>query len=336
MAKIENSQPPSGPEKKKKSLFRRRRGGNYLSKEEVREIKQGRKELKAEMKARGIYSKKEFEMAASSMGLYFDKAGLWAFLLWLFAGKGLWLVLGATVLLLAAVFAASRITQLKGHFTINMSADMFREGFALSETADFSKATTYLFCEPAVDVPCISITDLPRDLDTHEGQQNANYFSYTFFLRNEGQSTVDYRWKVHLNSESQNLSDACWVMVFEDGKMVFCAAPDAQGRVQALPAMDDNTRGYLSAPLLEAAKYPEKQYEIITQKGPLTYYRLIPFPFESADVVLSGYQSQVAPGDTHRYTVVIWLEGDDPDCTNDMIGGHAGMEMEFELVEPNP
>jgi hypothetical protein len=43
-------------------------------------------------------------------------------------------------------------------------------------------------------------------------------------------------------------------------------------------------------------------------------------------------QEHVAPGDIHKYTVVIWLEGDDPDCTDDLIGGHAGMDLRLHLV----
>lgn len=322
----------TGAEQKQRGIFKKRRGGVVLSKDEVIQIKAGRKALKAEMKARGIYNRKDFELTASSMGLYFDKNRFLGFL-WFFHGRGLWVLLGAALLLLSAVWAASQITQLRGHFTINMSSGMFREGFVLSETADFSKPTTYLFCEPAVDVPCISVQDLPADLDTHEGQHNANYFAYTFFLRNEGESTVDYRWDIRLNSESQRLSDACWVMVFEDGKMAFYAKAGADGEAEALPAVGDNTRGYLQAPLREFAKNPDAQYQVITQSGSLTYYRLIPIPFASDTVVASGLQSQVAPMDVHRYTVVIWLEGDDPECTNDKIGGHVGMQMDIALVE---
>ena len=37
--------------------------------------------------------------------------------------------------------------------------------------------------------------------------------------------------------------------------------------------------------------------------------------------------------DVHKYTVVIWLEGDDPDCTNDLIGAHIGLQMDFRLLE---
>ena len=31
--------------------------------------------------------------------------------------------------------------------------------------------------------------------------------------------------------------------------------------------------------------------------------------------------------------MVMWLEGDDPQCTNDLIGGHLGVNLQFALVE---
>ena len=44
-------------------------------------------------------------------------------------------------------------------------------------------------------------------------------------------------------------------------------------------------------------------------------------------------QLGVAPGDVHKYTIVIWLEGYDPDCTNELIGGHLGFEMNMSLID---
>jgi hypothetical protein len=59
---------------------------------------------------------------------------------------------------------------------------------------------------------------------------------------------------------------------------------------------------------------------------------VIPVSFASDVVVAKGLQENVAPGDVHKYTVVIWLEGDDPDCSDDLIGGHAGMDFRLHLV----
>lgn len=318
--------------RQRRPIFKRRRGGVLLTREQVKAIKAGRKLVRKELKARGIKSKEEFNLMASSMGLYFDKNRFLLLWRWLFRGRGLWWLLAAIAALLAALFLYSTITQLKGHFTINMSDGMFREGFVLSETEDFANPTTHLFCEPAVDVPCISISHIPNDIDNYEGQHNDSYFAYTFWLRNEGESTVGYDWELALNSESLNLSTACWVMIFEDGEMLFYAKPTEDGYSQTLPAMDDESRGYLIAPLSEFNKNPEEQYEVIAEKGQLTWYRVKPIPFISDRLVATGTQESVAPMEVHKYTVVIWLEGDDPDCTDDLIGGHVGMEINMRLL----
>ena len=59
---------------------------------------------------------------------------------------------------------------------------------------------------------------------------------------------------------------------------------------------------------------------------------MIPIKFVDDRTVVEGMQEGVVPGDIHKYTVVIWLEGDDPDCNDDLIGGHIGMEVFFQLM----
>ncbi len=57
--------------------------------------------------------------------------------------------------------------------------------------------------------------------------------------------------------------------------------------------------------------------------------------FESDKLVASDHVEDFGPDDTLKYTVVIWLEGTDPECTNNIIGGEIKMQMKFnsELVE---
>lgn len=319
--------------REQKGLFKKTRANQELTRGEVVAIKLGRKKLRAEMKARGIKSKKEFELTASALGLYFDKNKWFPLLLWFFHGRGLWALLAALGALLAALFLFSLVTQMQGHFTINMSEDMFAEGFTLSEEISFIDPKARLFCEPAVDVPCFSISDLHDDVDDVDGQHNeAQYFAYTFYIRNEGESTVGFEWELGLNSESKNLSSAAWIMLFEDGQMTFYAEPRESGTQEALPYFDDDTRGYLKAPFIDHALNPDEQFEVIAQTASVTYYRVIPINFVSDTIIASGYQTEVEPLEKHKYTVVIWLEGDDPDCTDDLIGGHLGMDMRFRLV----
>lgn len=313
-------------------IFKRRRGGIVLSREQVKEIKVGRRKLRKDMRSQGIKDKEQFELTAASLGLYFDKRrGLLA---WLLKGHGLLALLGAALLLLLVLYLMSLISQLRGYFTINLSDGLFREGFVLSETEDFANPKVSIYCEPAVDVPCVSIAQIREDIDDGEGQHNGDYFAFTFFLRNEGDSTVDYIWQLELNDESKQLSDSAWVMVFEDGGMRFYAeANELDSGEECLPARGDDSRGYINLPLTEKALDPEQQYELIAQRGDLGYYRVIPYPFESEELVTTGLQTEVKPWDVHRYTVVIWVEGDDPDTTNDKIGGHLGLDMQFKLLE---
>ena len=314
------------------NLFRKRRGGVPLARNEVREIKAGRKKLRKDMRAAGIRSKDEFELTASSLGLYFDKRR--GFLFWFLHGRGLWMLLGTLLLALAALLGLSWISQMRGLFTINMDDDMFREGFVLSETEDFAHPAHNLFCEPATDIPCISITSLQTDIDDYEGQHNDfGYFAYTYFIRNEGESTVDYRWEMQITGESKECSTAVWIAIIEDGEMSLYAESTADGAPQSVPPAGDDTRGYLEIPVLSLAPDPGAYLRPIHTAGRVTYYRVTPQAFADALTVATGYQSQVAPGDVHKYTVVAWFEGDDPDCTDAIIGGHLGLGMQYTLVE---
>lgn len=336
-------QKPNDPKKPKKQkaekysrdkygLFPKRRSGIRLTKEEVREIKEGRKKLRAELRKIGEKSRKEFEITASSLGLYFDKNKFWSLLHWFFATKAGWIMLAAAAALLLALYAISVITQLRGHFTVSMSDKMFKEGFTISEEETFKIPTSHLFSTPAVDVPCISIVDIPEDVDD-QGAHTGNYFAYTFYLKNEGESIADYQWELRINSESNSVSRAAWIMVFVDGEMTLYAKPKDNGEPEALPERGNDTVGYLKAPLYDSAVDKEGQYEIIKQYNTLTYWRVVTKPFEGESLIASGERLDVVPDEVHKYTVVVWLEGDDPDCTSELIGGHLGLEMYMVMID---
>ena len=323
--------------KKQKRLFKYRRAGVVLSEDEVQRIKQGRKRLRRELRESDIRSRREFDQMASGMGLYFDKRRGAALLIWL-RGRVLWALIGAILTLLTVLFLLSTISKMKGHFTINMTDEMFSEGFAIADTlnamGELENPTSYLFGTPTANAPCTSIAFLPDNLDEIDGPHNGDdYFAYTFYIRNDSQATLAYEYQLEINSESYDLSRAAWVMLFEDGVMTFYAQAKDNGEPEALPPMNDNTRGYRRVTYRDVSKYPTQQYQRIDSNSSVAYYRLIPLPFESDLVVKSGTQTDVIAGEMHKYTVVIWLEGDDPDCTNDMIGGHIGLEMNFRLLE---
>lgn len=317
----------------KPKFFKKHRGGIELTKDEIKHIRTERKKLRKQMKAQGLKKKRDFEVTASSLGLYFDKKRRFGFLWWLFHGRAFWALLGALLLLLTVIYLASIMTQLKGHFTINMSEDMFKNGFILSETEDFANPDIQLFSQEVEEVPCISFSSIPADVDDFEGNHgDGTYFAYTYFLRNEGEETVDYHYSLEINSESQNLSDAVWIMLFEDGKMKFFAKPSTNGSEEVIPAYSINDRGYPNPVLLSKAA-ESSQFQFMGSRGGRNFYRIIPINFDSDTIVEENMRYDIEPMQVHKYTVVIWLEGDDPECTDDKIGAHLGLEMNYQLID---
>lgn len=317
-------------ENKQRRLFKKKRAGIVLTRDEVREIKKGRKKLRREMKARGIRNKAEFELTAGNLGLYFDKRRrgclFWLMSHWLAA------LIGALLVFLAVLFIFSLVQHMRGHFAIHLSDGMFKEGFTLSDNVEFTNPTIQLFANPAQGVPCISINQLPTDIDEIDGEHNDQYFAYTYYIRNEGENTVDFDWTLDLTSETQNVSEAVWVMLFCDGEMRFFAKANREsGEREAIPSFDDNGRGYTNIPIMELAPDSD-QFGIVKQDGQITYRRIIPDKFESPLRVTHGSRSEVDPMEVHKFTVVMWLEGDDIDTNDSVIGGHLGIEMNFKLA----
>ena len=322
----------SKDKKKRKFRLKRRRAGVLLTEDEVKEIKEGRKKLRRDLLDLGIKSKKDFELTASSMGLYFDKRKGGAILLFL-KSRWLWALVTALVLVLTTFFVMSLITKMRGHFTVNMNHELFQEGFSVSEVPSFLKPTSTLYSTPLEGAMCISIMEISEEiLKTNGYYHGQDYFAYTFYIRNDGKSTVDYEWNVSINSESKNVSSAAWVMIFEDDEMTLHAKAKSDGSPEMLPDPDDKLHGYTKLPFEEYAKYPDTQFEIIDKESTIPAYRLHPEPFKSDIVVATGRQEIVKPADMHKYTIVLWIEGDDEDCTNDLIGGHFGLEMNFKLL----
>ena len=315
---------------KQKTIFKKTRGGVVLTREEVLEIKAGRKELRRDMRKNGIKSKRDFELTASSLGLYFDKNKRGALFILFLKMRGGWLILGLAIALIATLFAFSAISELQGHFTMNLHNSLLKEGFTLSETLEFENPTSRLFATSLMAVPEASILDIPINVDEDSVTNPQRYFSYTFYIRNEGESIVNYEWKLSIKAESHNVSSSTWFMVFEDGKAGFYAKAREDGTPEEIP---DPEHAYAYSHLIEHAKYPDANYKVITRVGNIDYWRIVSTPFVSDYVVATGRQTDVEPGDVHKYTIVMWLEGDDPQCTHELIGGHLGLDMEMTMFE---
>jgi hypothetical protein len=58
--------------------------------------------------------------------------------------------------------------------------------------------------------------------------------------------------------------------------------------------------------------------------------------FESHDVVCTYTEEDFLVGNVDKYTIVIWMEGDDPECVDSIVGGSVEFSMNIEsLYEDN-
>jgi hypothetical protein len=54
-------------------------------------------------------------------------------------------------------------------------------------------------------------------------------------------------------------------------------------------------------------------------------------PFAEARKVFSVVEEDVDPEEIIKYTIVVWFDGDDPECVDDIKGGQVKMSMTFSL-----
>ena len=254
-------------------------------------------------------------------------------------------------------------------FTIDLSDGLTNRGFLLAETpSDFTpdangkvKATTNLMAPPVAGIPCVSITSIPYNVHTMaDGAHHDTYFAYTFYTKYvvdsqaaDAKEPMDYTWHLKLKLEQSNdadadISQAGWAMVFEsdvttvegaqttyvDGpaQMAFYAELGADGEKEAMPERSVTDVAYADFLLKDFLKNPD-QLEVMKEGSHFDYYRLLPEDFPDKTVAAEGRREGVLPNDIHKYTVVLWLEGDDPECVDALMGSAIGMNFLIKLEE---
>lgn len=209
-------------------------------------------------------------------------------------------VLGLLVILLIAIiaiaYAISYFYDKYGSFTVKINKyDMMRQGLTLSETPEFDKTNSVLNANIVYDMTNISGDDLPDNLDMINGSHNGeSYIAYTFYLINGGDDTISYEGEMSIENVTNNIDEAIRVAVYVNGEKTVYGKTKSDG----------------------TGKESDCDSE-----------------FTSATVVMKNKREKFEPKAKDKYTVVIWLEGNDPDCTDELIGGTLKLGMDFKIVE---
>ncbi len=247
------------------------------------------------------------------------------------------IVILLTILVILYIMAAFYTG--RGEFVIKLDPDMADEGFYLSETTDFSEKLVTLRNDAVEHVTNITLSDIPADVMDVDGKHNGkDYVAYTFYLLNDTSGTRDYQYELHVISTSKEVDTASWVMLFHNGEQQIYAQQNKEGYAECL-------YNRWEFPFMEYAKNPEYMQSVVEDAAQahvteemIAYhdfgeieglYQLQTVPWESKQRICSGLREGIESGEIDKYTVVIWLEGDDPDCKDELIGGHLEVAMKF-------
>lgn len=203
-------------------------------------------------------------------------------------------VLTIILVILIFTFIILSIIYNGGRFTVTLDNNFALEsGIILYEEKEYKEETRKLYAKNLDFMDNISIDWIPKDIDTEaEGSHNGeNYIAYTFYLENTGKEMVNYWYTIVLDDVIKNVDEAVRVMIYLNGER------EVYAKINAL------------------SKEPEKDTKVFLDN-------------KDNEIILEE-RKDFKPNDVDRFTVVVWLEGDDPDCVDAIIGGEIKMHMEI-------
>lgn len=227
---------------------------------------------------------------------------------------------GVTVItgVLTVAYVMSSFYTQAGEFVIRVDHPGEKR-LVLSDTPDFTEELLTLTGTPIVEADNISIFDIDRQVAEIDGDHNGeNYVAYTFYVKNIGFDPITYNYSLSIRRATKGIENASWVLFYQNGEQEILAMESKSGGAES-------QRSEWEFPFQEAVKDPT-QYSYDEKTG---IYTITTHPFESSQIVKSGVREEIQPQEVDKYTVVIWLEGEDPECVNDILGGSIEMMMKF-------
>ena len=196
------------------------------------------------------------------------------------------------LIILSIIYLVLYIVYEGGRFTVTLDKNLSnRKNVFLSEDGNVSNKTRQLGAETINYMDNISIKWLPENIDQEKtGAHNGdNYIAYTFYVVNAGEETVHYWYEIDIDDTILNVDEAVRIMIIQNGKKTVYAK-----KSKITKKAEEGTKAF-----------PSKSIAVLEQRKNFT------------------------AGKKDRYTVVVWIEGDDPECNNALLGGEIKMHMDF-------
>lgn len=205
------------------------------------------------------------------------------------------LLLLLLVILVFAYFVLNVVYN-EGNFTINMDKNTYlRSNLVMYESMNDRSSVVKLSAAKLPFMDNITLKWITEDFNKAEGgnHNGKNYIAYTFYLENKGEEKLDYWYSVIVDDVIKNVDEAVRVMIY----------------------LNKDVKIY--AKVNKLTKKPEKD--------------TIAFRKDKDGTIIQEERQKMKPGDIDKITVVIWLEGNDPECVNAILGGE--MKMHMNIIE---
>lgn len=208
--------------------------------------------------------------------------------------KLLSIILALLVTLTGVIYIASVLYEKSGSFTVSVNKyEMQKYGLSLSESSDMARPSSSLNADVAEKMTNIAGETIDKNVDMIDGEHNGrDYIAYTFYAQNAGEVEVSYDYSLNMTNVTNALDEAIRIRLYVNGEETTYAKTKSDG----------------------------------SGAEPGTV------PFHSATIVTLGRVESFSPGEKTKFTVVIWIEGNDPDCIDWLIGGKLKLDMDIAIV----
>ena len=204
------------------------------------------------------------------------------------------LLLVLLLIVTGIVYGIAALYKKTGSFTVSIDKyEMTKYGLTLSESRDMTHNNSYLNAKISEEITNIAGETIPANVDMIDGEHNGrNYIAYTFYLQNAGEVEVAYEYQLNVTNVTHSLDEAIRVRLYVDGNPTTYAKTRSDGKG--------------------------------AERGTTEFY--------SANVIAKDRIDAFEPGEVTKFTVVIWIEGNDPDCLNWLVGGKLKVDMVMSVV----
>ena len=249
------------------------------------------------------------------------------------------------VLVLLLIWIMTWLLTTIGDLVITVDSGAAKKGISISEDADGNEfglngSAFKLNAEMVSEVTNITYDWLPAtlDLEANGSHNGKNYLAYTFYLHNNGKETLKYQSQLKAVKAAKDADEACRVMIYKNGEPEVFAKENrgltsADGSPEPYEQIfkkeiPENYTPPTAEEIAAAAEQPQN-------KEPVNHTdeEIVIQPFVDSQTVFDTEIDGLEPGQSDKYTIVMWIEGEDPECLDVIRDGYVKLMWFFNIAD---